>query len=145
MEEQYVDRLISRLLTMIERQKRVFMGKALEGSGLRGPLYRYLLLLDTNPGATQEFLAERLSIEKGNNARLAKELEDLGLINRSQDSSDRRQYKIYLTDKGKDLLPAIKKALGEWRQALNKGLSLDEQEMVAGLLQRMLENATAQE
>jgi DNA-binding MarR family transcriptional regulator len=103
-------------------------------------MHRYLLLLSDSPGASQEFLSESLQIEKGNNARLAKELEELGLIHRAPDQANRRQYKIYLTEKGHGLIPRIKAALEEWSKAVTKGLSQAEQEALAGLLRRMAEN-----
>ncbi|MDR1643407.1 MAG: MarR family transcriptional regulator [Clostridiales bacterium] len=135
-----LEKLIGCLLARLDRGRRRYLANALEGTGLRGPMHRYLLLLSTNPGASQEFLAESLQMEKGNNARFAKELEDLGFIKREPDLSNRRQYKIYLTEKGNSLLPQIQSALSDWNKAASKGLSLQEQEALAGLLRRMAEN-----
>jgi DNA-binding MarR family transcriptional regulator len=132
-----LEELIGCLLARLDRGRRRYLASALEGAGLRGPMHRYLLLLETNPGASQEFLAESLQMEKGNNARFAKELEDLGYIKREPDQSNRRQYKICLTEKGDSILPRIKSALSEWNKAASKGLSQHEQESLAGLLRKM--------
>ncbi|MDR1542633.1 MAG: MarR family transcriptional regulator [Clostridiales bacterium] len=135
-----LSRRINSLLNKLERQRRLFMSKALEGTGLHGIMHRIILILEKNPGSSQEFIAERLSLEKGNNARLARELEDMGLLFRTMDESNRRQYKIFLTDKGRELVPDIRKALSEWNEMINEGLESKEQEALAGLLLKMLEN-----
>ena len=138
---QEFDQTIGRLLRRIEKQRKLYMNEKLSCFGLRGSMYRFPLILDRHPGASQEFISERIGIDKSNNARLARKLEDLGYIERRPNGDNRRKYEIFLTESGKDLLPKIREQLNLWSKILVKGISSDEEKELIRLLSIMLENS----
>jgi DNA-binding MarR family transcriptional regulator len=85
--------------------------------------YSVLLLLDQFPAEfTQQMLGDRLQIDKTTMVRVMDYLAEREYIRREAKPEDRRCHRIVLTEKGKAIVPEIKKAT----EALN-------QEMLAGL------------
>jgi DNA-binding MarR family transcriptional regulator len=66
-----------------------------------GPLHMHALCLcQQQPGAPQQALVQALGRDKGQMARLIRDLEDHGLLTRSTDERDRRVWRLYLTPEG---------------------------------------------
>jgi DNA-binding MarR family transcriptional regulator len=66
--------------------------------------------LDTDAPLSQRDLAERLRLEKSSVSRLAAELERNGLLVRERDPDNPRQYRLRLTDHGRDTHAQIRTA-----------------------------------
>ena len=130
-----------RQITYLNRLRRKFMAKKLKDYGLKGSMYMFMSSLERNPGANQDFLVARFIMDKGNVARTAKKLEDLEYIVREIDPQDRRQYKLYLTEKGMQLVPIIREYLTEWGDALCENFSEEEKSLATAYLERMIENS----
>jgi len=135
-----LDGLLGRALRRIERQKRLYLEREFAGTGLHGTLYRFLLVLGRNPGASQDLFAERLVIDKGNIARSARKLEDLGYIERKPDENNRRQYRIYLTERGQEVLESVVFILKRWNTVLAQGFTQQEERDLISYLGKMYEN-----
>ena len=66
-----------------------------------GPLHMHTLrLCQQQPGAQQQVLVQALGRDKGQMARLIRDLEDRGLLTRSTDEADRRVWHLHLTPDG---------------------------------------------
>jgi DNA-binding MarR family transcriptional regulator len=61
-----------------------------------------LTTLTEAEGVSQQTLAKRLYVTKGNISGLLDRLETAGLVERRSTETDRRQYEIYLTATGRD-------------------------------------------
>jgi len=86
-------------------------------SGL-GPLHMHALCLcQQQPGAPQQALVQALGRDKGQMARLIRDLEDHGLLTRSTDERDRRVWRLYLTPQGE--------ARSTWFSALEANVARD--------------------
>lgn len=135
---------IVRIISFLERRRRRFMNEGLRAYGLHGTMFMYIVTLDNFPGSSQDFLSEHLSIDKSNVARTAKRLENEGFIVREVSSFDRRQYCMYLTDKGKEVLPLIRSLLNEWSVQASAGLSPESKALAVDVLAQMLFNVTSE-
>jgi len=133
-------RQLSRLVVHLNRMRKRFMGEHLRCYGLGGSMYMFLTALDHNPGASQDFLVNHFYLDKGNVARSAKKLEELGYIRREVDSNDRRQYNLYLTEKGEQILPVIRGYIVEWSGYLTENMTEEECRNALALLTKMAEN-----
>lgn len=91
---------LMRTLTRLEHR----LEKALEGSGLSLPQFDILATLARAEGVTQQELAERLLVTKGNICGMIGRLETSGLVERRDDPQDRRANRLFLTRSGKTLL-----------------------------------------
>ena len=101
-------RELGRAVTCLHRSRSKFMGERLREHGFSGAMYMILLHVDRHPGASQDSIANHMYIDKCNVARRTKKLEELGYIRRETDQADRRQNNLYLTEKGRELVPVIK-------------------------------------
>ncbi|MBT9550985.1 MAG: MarR family transcriptional regulator [Hydrogenophaga sp.] len=63
-------------------------------------LLRMLQLCQRHPGITQQGLAQQTSRDKGQVARLIKELLDLGLLSKEEHPEDRRSHRLLPTPAG---------------------------------------------
>jgi DNA-binding MarR family transcriptional regulator len=68
---------------------------------------------------------------------LVDDMEQRGLIERRGNPEDRRRYALHVTEKGHSTLEAISRIAREHSQALLVGISEDEQQQLAALLQRI--------
>jgi|ERR1700733_881013 DNA-binding MarR family transcriptional regulator len=75
--------------------------------GLSLPHLEVLLCLNLGEGISQQDLAERLLLTKGNICVMVQKMEATGLIERRSDPDDQRFHRLYLTQAGREKLRDI--------------------------------------
>jgi DNA-binding MarR family transcriptional regulator len=85
-------------------------------------------------GLTQQTLADRLLVTKGNVCQLLDRMEQTHLITRRQQG---RSNQLFLTPKGKDTFLSVIPALDQEIAKLLAGLSVEEQLQLADLLRKL--------
>lgn len=130
-------RELGRSITCLYRSRSKFLGERLREYGFSGAMYMMVLYVDRHPGATQDSIATHMYIDKSNVARRIKQLEELGYVRRETDLSDRRQNNLYLTDRGKELVPLIRSYLSQWGQEITADLTREERDTLLALLAKM--------
>jgi MarR family transcriptional regulator, organic hydroperoxide resistance regulator len=80
------------------------MGEALGVHGLSMPQFDVLATLWHGEGITQQELAQRLLVTKGNVVGLIDRVSSAGWVERRPDPEDRRANRLYLTEAGRQLL-----------------------------------------
>lgn len=128
---------IGRYISQIHRKGGSFISKELSGLGIGSGQFMFLLELYRGDGRSQEDLAETLNIDKGTTARAIKKLEEEGFLTREKDEVDKRAYKLYLTDKGKDIKESIYKVMSKWEIHMTSNLTEEEGKIVKTLLQKI--------
>ena len=93
----------------LESHLQVAVSERLREVGLSVPQCDVLTTLTEAEGVSQQDLAKRLYVTKGNISGLLDRLEGAGLVNRRSTAADRRQYEIYLTPAGRE---AAQRAIG---------------------------------
>ena len=78
----------------------------------------FLMHLSHKEGITQDNLAVHLHIDKGTVARALKKLEDNGFIYREINPQNRRKYLLFLTEKGRQIVPKIHQIDKEWEKSV---------------------------
>jgi DNA-binding MarR family transcriptional regulator len=131
---------IGRMLVRINRLRRRFMAERMKPFNLVGPSYMLILSLSCHPGESQDFLAARHAMDKGNVAHMVKQLVRLGYVMRETDPADRRRYKLFLTSKGEDMAGTIRTATSEWNHKISESFTNSEWQVLHGFLQRILDN-----
>lgn len=134
---------LGRAITHINRIRKRYMAGRLAEYGLGGALYMYMLAIGNNEGASQDFLVNRFCADKGNVARAVKKLEDMGYLRREADPDDRRQNRLFLTDRGEELMPIIGGYLDEWGDLLTKDMDEGEMKAAHEMFRKLEENAKA--
>jgi len=85
----------------LEGRIRSAVADRLREIGLSVPQCDVLTTLTEAEGISQQELAQRLYVTKGNISGLLDRLEQAGLVQRRSTAADRRQYAIYLTAAGR--------------------------------------------
>ena len=90
---------LGKYISLIHRQANVFFTKEFSKFGFGSGQYMFLIHLYKNDGISQEELSDLVNIDKGTTAKAIRRLEELNLIKRLKDSTDKRINRIYLTTK----------------------------------------------
>jgi DNA-binding MarR family transcriptional regulator len=93
-----------------------------------------LRLLRTAAGLSQQELAARLQIHPSRLVAILDNLEKRGVVERRENSDDRRLYSLYLTKKGGEVLESIGKVAREHQDALLAALNREERAELSTLL-----------
>jgi len=92
------------LLSWNGRRTATMFARALEPLGLRPPHFGVMRLIATDPGLTQQELAERSLIDPSSMVAVVDELEELGYAERQPHPGDRRKHAVHLTNEGERML-----------------------------------------
>ena len=90
-------------LLRLETSIRTAMGERLKQLDVSVPQLDVLTTLTEQEGMTQQELAARLYVTKGNISGLLDRMVATGLVERRSIASDRRSYAVHLTDAGRAL------------------------------------------
>jgi DNA-binding MarR family transcriptional regulator len=97
-----------------------------------------LRMLGANPGLTQQAMCDLFGVFPSRLVLLLDGLEKQRLIERRDNPSDRRSYRLYLTNAGRKSLVAIGRVTRELENDLCTSLDNAERESLAGLLARIV-------
>ncbi len=110
------------------------------------PQFDVLAQLYREQGITQQALADRLFVTKGNVCGLMDRMVEQDLVERRADPQDRRAYMLHLTPKGKQLIEKVLPTHGQVIVAQIEKLAPEKQKQLLDLLSeldRALEDKTA--
>ncbi|MCQ2421000.1 MAG: MarR family transcriptional regulator [Clostridia bacterium] len=108
---------------------------------LEGLHAKYIEMLCSEPGISQEQLSKKLYVNKSNVARQLSALEKQGWICRAQDASDKRILRVYPTQRAVEIYPKIADMERQWDAFITLGLSEEERQTAAMLLRKMKKQA----
>lgn len=112
-------------------------GAHLECYDLTPAQYDVLAQLSDAPGMTQQALAERLMVTKGNVCGLIDRMSERGFVQRRADPEDRRANLLFVTELGRDVaekaIPAYAQFVREHLAVLDEG----EQRALESLLRKV--------
>lgn len=98
----------------------------------------YLLAIQKHSELKQYELAEKFDINTATVTRSLNKLEKKGLIKREEDSKDKRQKNVVLTDEGKNVLDRIGEKHTLFKKEIVKDFSSEEYSELLDLLNKLL-------
>jgi len=116
------------LLNDVARLMRTVYDRRVKSLGLTRSQWWVLNHLFRGDGVTQTELAETLEIEKPTLGRLLDRLEAKGWVRREDDATDRRAWRVYLTDEVGPAMCELRAVAAELRRDALAGLSAAERE-----------------
>lgn len=134
------DPVLSSLLRINRQRIKALRRDALNPNGYVGAMHLIVLYIGRNPGASQEDVVDYFALDKASVARGARRLEELGHLRREQDPDDRRQYRLFLTEGGREMRRVIDRAHLDFQRQLSRGVSPEDWAQLAILLGRLEEN-----
>lgn len=91
-------------------------------------------------GLYQRQLSEITLKDRPNITRIINILEKNGYVNRVADKNKRKVFKIYLTDKAKNLFPALAQVAKDYRKTMTEGIDKNDLETCMSVLNKVLDN-----
>lgn len=113
----------------IYRTHQEYMAKELEFYRIGSGQYDFLMVLYHKDGISQEYLARMLKVSKATSTRAIRNLEKEGYVYREKDENDLRAYKVYLTEKGKEMRGVIFEKLVSFIDSLFSDFTPEEKEI----------------
>ena len=137
--------IIGKSISVLHFQKQKNVAVIMEKYGLGSVSYGFLSYLQDREGITQRELCSILYIDDAVASRTMRTLVKKGFINRHRSKADARSYELYLTDKGKAVIPELMKNYEKWWEQLTSGISRQELEIAGSVLKEVTERAIGQE
>jgi DNA-binding MarR family transcriptional regulator len=106
--------------------------------------FAQLLALYDEDGQTPVQLCAAVGIEPGTMTKTLQRMERDGLIERRSDPTDGRRVRIHLSDRARQLEPALKATVVDLNATVLEGLSPHQRGCFMGGLRRVIENTEAQ-
>lgn len=131
---------VGRVMTRLARKCQIAVGNALQQYNLTAAEEPFLMSVLNNEGLTQEELTAYVGVDKAAASRTVRSLEEKGFLVRVQDPKDKRQNRVYPTDKARVVGPKVRKELYKINLALTEDLTQEEDDQVYHLLVRIEEN-----
>jgi DNA-binding MarR family transcriptional regulator len=108
--------------------------------GLSMPQMAILVDLWARDGVTQQELAISLIKDKGTIARALESMEELGLVTRQTDEEDKRNKRIFLTEKGRQMQDATLPLARKVTKEASSGISDEELRICKEVLGKIYKN-----
>jgi DNA-binding MarR family transcriptional regulator len=131
---------IGRYISMLYRSAGSYLSKELSQYKIGSGQFTFLTYLYNHSGVTQEVISSDLYIDKGTTAKAIKKLEELGYVYRIIDESDKRAYKVYITNEALMIKDEIYAILHRWNLIITTNFTEEEKNTAFSLLKRMVEN-----
>ncbi len=107
--------------------------------GLTAPDAGLLRKIASDPGVSQQALAEHLGVMPSRMVALVDELEVKGIIERRRSTEDRRNYELHLTDRGHQVLGELSRIAADHEESFCAALSKEERVHLRDLCRRIAE------
>ncbi|WP_440948230.1 MarR family winged helix-turn-helix transcriptional regulator [Methanosarcina sp. T3] len=120
----------------IYRSHLAYMAKELEAYRIGSGQFDFLMVLYRRDGISQETLARILKVSKATSTRAIQSLEKEGYVYRQRDRDDLRAYKVYLTEKGKEIREVVLEKLISFVDTLLSDFTPEEKEIFRQLVQK---------
>ena len=113
--------------------------------GVTRAQWKVLFRLSRTPGLRQVELADKLDVEPITLSRIIDRLADAGLVERVPDPSDRRAWRLQVTEAAQPFIAKLRKLADGLIDDAFKGLSDEELKLMRGKLALVRENLAAAE
>lgn len=112
--------------------------------GLTRHQFGVLMILLDREGLSQAQIGKRINLPGYATTRGMDALEAMDLVERKQDATSRRAYKVFLTDKGRALGPTLFAIVERVNGGMADGLDADQKQALLDSLQVMAGNARSE-
>jgi DNA-binding MarR family transcriptional regulator len=116
------------------------LSEQLKHLGLEKHFSVLVLIHEVDDHCCQRFIADTLHIDKAMMVGVLDDLSKKGFITRTQNPSDRREYWIQLTTKGKESVPEIIATINRLNKAIMKSLAQPEVKKMHSQLESIYKN-----
>lgn len=135
-----MDTSITRQVIFTARQSQLCIGSRMEKYGITAAEEPFFMAIQSHAGAAQETLTSLVGVDKAATTRAISSLERKGYLIRHQDEEDRRQKRIYATEKALSIGMEVHRELLHLNDEIMSGIPKEQQRIVYDALLKMEEN-----
>lgn len=135
-------KIIGRNISILYRNGYNFAGGKLKKYSLNKCQAEVLLYLKKDNGANQTKINEFFLLNKATITKIITHLEKYEYVIRVVSENDRREKGVFLTDKGRNMIPIILEVFDEWGNMLINNIPNDDIEKIECVLAEMVDNIT---
>lgn len=121
------------------RNTQIYIDHVLKPYELSSGTFHYLLILDKTEGISQNAISKEIANDKAMSARTIARLIELGFVYKKQDERDSRANLLFLTEKGKALIPKIHEEIHGIIDLITVDLTEDEKVTTVTSLKKIYE------
>lgn len=132
---------IGKYISDIHKSSCIYFNKEFGKIGIGAGEYTFLLNLYKCDGITQEELTEKVKLDKATTARAIKKLEDKGYVKRVKKETDRRAYKLEITEKADQIREKVYLIMDEWETKVRNCFTNEESQELMKLLDKLSKSA----
>lgn len=132
--------LMGKYVAVINRREQKYVNEILQPYDLGFSCYKFLLFLSGNEGCNQKKLCRDMCVDEAVATRGMRKLQAEGYVCRKKTEEDGRSYTLFLTEKGKELVPVIRNTVKEWWDQVMKDFTEEERKTLLRLLEHMWRN-----
>lgn len=107
-------------IALFRKQYHNFVNERVANLEITSSEFSYLKQLVNNDGALQDIIVKNTCVDKAATTRIAQSLEKKDIIKRVRNEKDKRNFNVYLTEKGKAYIKIINGILEDWYLTLSK-------------------------
>jgi DNA-binding MarR family transcriptional regulator len=123
-------------IAIIYRSHLAYMAKELKVYRIGTGQFDFLMVLYRKDGISQENLAKILKVSKATSTRAIQNLEKEGYVYRQRDINDLRAYRVYLTERGKEIREVVLEKSIYFVDTLLSNFTPEEKEVFRQLIQK---------
>ena len=132
------DANIPRVTAAIYRTGQTILAERLKHLDVSGGEMDALYVVGAWEGLSQLDLARYINVGKSTVTKVITSLEAKGYVCRVRDQHDRRVWRVFLTEQGRDVAPQVQQIFREFIDLHRSGLTDDEAERTARVLDKVL-------
>lgn len=137
-----MERRIGTLLAQVSRLMRRSFDQRAREIGVTRPQWQVLSVLRHNEGIKQGGLADLLEVEPITAGRMIDRMQEAGFVERRADPADRRAWRLFLTEHGKQLIEQMQPLAVETSGFALEGVSEEDKHHLFQTLEKMRLNLT---
>lgn len=111
-----------RWLSVADRYTKMHLDRHLAKLGLNSSQYMYVIRVCQDPGMTQDQFLASFNIHPSNITRALAALEKEGFLRREPNETDKRTWRVYPTERARQVYPQILRLCEQWQQTLLEAL-----------------------
>lgn len=134
---------VGRYTAAIYRNTQIFINQKLKNHGIKSGQHDFLYVIINNEGITQTEICNRLNVGKPTVTKAVNNLAKHGYVIRKRNIEDKRSYRLFLTNKGKEIAPMINATFDELIEVYKSNLSSEEYRQVLQGLEIILNNISS--
>lgn len=122
---------LTRWISVTHRQFQMYMNRQLKAHALNASEFMYLqVLYGESEGMSQEQLAQELHLDNAAVTRSVRNLEEKGFVYRERDKSNHRMKRVFLSNKGEEFLPTLRRILDEWDDIMKESMDQEQYDLI---------------